>query len=277
MHPPSCLPLELEKLVFEMAAWAYRKPTCLRLILVAHRVCNWITPILYHTLTLHSAEVIDIPLIQMSLTSCCSSPRTRTHLQHIRVLSIQPTIHQNISSLRNLFENAQRITFLSFSSLLTFDAPIWPSVVSLLPQLIGLSVHWSGDTQDVFPHLDQIIHPKALKTLRILRIWGAITPAKVSIEGLAELRWLIYHIPNKDRIVVREQLAFLSEEGTNLSGVIITSNARDVESWYDGGPHKVVFLKVENLSSGWIELAEGRPGGLVERATKVLTSRKCGP
>ncbi|KII91347.1 hypothetical protein PLICRDRAFT_696426 [Plicaturopsis crispa FD-325 SS-3] len=55
--PTQCLPLpfELEHMIFVTAARKYR-PNMLRLVLVAHRVKEWITPILYEMVSLQKAK-----------------------------------------------------------------------------------------------------------------------------------------------------------------------------------------------------------------------------
>ncbi|KAJ7915066.1 hypothetical protein B0H13DRAFT_2324721 [Mycena leptocephala] len=78
------LPIELERDIFELAAWQYPE-TVTTLILVARRVCIWIEPQLYHVVLSHSSAERLLHMMQ-------SKPPEflREHVHHLALSAAMP-------------------------------------------------------------------------------------------------------------------------------------------------------------------------------------------
>ncbi|KAJ7058932.1 hypothetical protein C8F01DRAFT_1147575, partial [Mycena amicta] len=149
------LPPELERIIFELAAWNDRRTTR-SLLLVAHRVWIWTEPLLYRVILFDGHPLRRLLGI--------SSARSRSHIHHLALANA----HISLEDGKDLVSTCPNITNLA-----VWSGHINLAVMHSLTQLTRLSISPAG----LFPGLDTALSPEQLLTpfpvLSHLEVFGS--------------------------------------------------------------------------------------------------------
>ncbi|KAJ7711007.1 hypothetical protein B0H16DRAFT_1629875 [Mycena metata] len=126
------LPPELERVIFELAAWQSRK-TIFTLILVAKKVCAWIEPELYHVL------LFKLPEQAVRMLQSKPPEFLRQHVHHVALASTFE--HTDVARLLSTCTSIRNFAFWTGNT--------YPELVPLLCKLTNLQ-RLSIDLFDLF-------------------------------------------------------------------------------------------------------------------------------
>ncbi|KAF7336125.1 hypothetical protein MVEN_02159600 [Mycena venus] len=144
---PVHLPIELERVIFELAAWLSPK-TITTLILVARRVCIWIEPQLYHVvLSTRGTERLQ------QIMDSKPPEFLRKHIHHLALCGSIP--RNDMARILSTCTNVR--------DLAVWTGDTYPALLAHIRNLIGLqrlSVNlfelFGGDDQFQFPCVDEL-------------------------------------------------------------------------------------------------------------------------
>ncbi|KAJ7058931.1 hypothetical protein C8F01DRAFT_1147572 [Mycena amicta] len=146
MDSSPSFPPELERIIFQLAAWNDRRTTR-SLLLVAHRVWIWIEPLLYRVILFDG-----LPLRRML---GISSARSRSHIHHLALSNT----HTSLEDGKNMVSTCPNITNLA-----VWSGHINLAVMHSLTQLTRLSISPAA----LFPRLDTALSPERLTPFPVL-------------------------------------------------------------------------------------------------------------
>ncbi|KAJ6546612.1 hypothetical protein B0H10DRAFT_2130982 [Mycena sp. CBHHK59/15] len=182
------LPVELERDIFELAAWLHPE-TIQTLILVAKRVCIWIEPLLYHVVLLRGGGDSERLLRMMD-----SKPPEFLR-EHVRHLALSSTISR--SDVKRILSMCTNITDLAL-----WTGDTYPDLLSEMGRLNNLA-QLSINLYEVFgrnqsPSPVQFEQP-AFSHLTHLDIFSTLPevlwPVFGKIPHLTHLSFTDYYVP----------------------------------------------------------------------------------
>ncbi|KAJ7150511.1 hypothetical protein C8R43DRAFT_1006007 [Mycena crocata] len=183
---PTSLPFELERVIFELAAWQYPE-TVLTLILVARRVCIWIEPLLYHVLVVNRKDGWLIRIIQ--------SKSPEFLCQHVHHLALSNGITRSELTLM-----LSMCTNLEDLALWTGDTyPELLSEMQHLTHLRRLSINlfdlFGGHTRFKLPSIEELPFGNLTHLDIFSNVPEEIWPVFGTLASLTHLSFSDYYIP----------------------------------------------------------------------------------
>ncbi|KAK7055736.1 hypothetical protein R3P38DRAFT_3253727 [Favolaschia claudopus] len=239
------LPPELERVIFELAAWLY--PSMIQtLILVAKRVCIWIEPQLYHVVLCDGGET----QLLIKMLEYKSPEFLQAHVRHLALSS--STSRDEVTRILSICTNIRDLALWTGD---TYPAmlPLLRNLTSLKCLSINLYSLFGGPENFQIPPVDDL----AFKNLTHLDVFSDIPEPLWPFFGMLPS---LTHLSLSD-FYDSDMVDMVFDTCASLELLVVVSTEEDNEDMFqpsDTADPRLCSVSCQEFRLDWIEGAWGR-------------------